>query len=127
MLTTEALAYSGETTAPQNKLFLVLDWSRESAVLLKNVIEARKRLLMEYMYDVEVDHVVQWGEKELGDRMDYPLLYYNGELVSQGEALNPEDIVNIVLDYDVKGNKKIEKPNIYGSRKKPFFNAIAMV
>jgi hypothetical protein len=127
MLTTEALPYAGEAIAPQNKLFLVLDWSRESAALLKNVIEARKRLLIEYMYDVEVDHVVQWGERELGERMEYPLLYYNGELVSEGEVLNPEDIVNIVLDYDIKGDKKIEKPYLYGSRKKPFFNAIAMV
>ncbi len=112
----------------KSTLYMILDWSRESSLLIKNVIEARRRLLLDYLYEVDVERI-ELGERAYSGFSERtpPLLYYNGRLVSSGKAPTPEEIVNIILDEDQQVNSNPREFELECPEKRPTFGSVAII
>ena len=110
----------------RNTLILVLDWGEKSSLLFKNAIEARKKLLLDYLYDIDIIHIEKWDENLEFSVEILPQIYYNGKLVAIGEALSTHEIVNVVLESENDEKKFFPIDTSCYTKKKPVFGAVAM-
>ncbi len=120
---------STQHTDSSTELLLVLDWGEKSTILLKNAIEAKKILLLDYLYDIKLDHIEKSNHHIIQylNNDDLPVVYINGKIISKGKVLSPEDIVNLVLENDADKNTISGDIEFLSMDKKPVFGAAVVL
>jgi len=129
MTTTVENAADTETISYDYRLVdvtLVLDWSYESSIALKNFIEAKKILLLDYMVVIH-DRIIEIENTcvKVGF-LKPPILAINGEVISQGKALTADEIVNVILCNDYTGISKLVT-EFLGIESRPAFSSVEVV
>ncbi len=105
---------------------LILDWSYESSIALKNFIEAKKILLLDYMVLIH-DKIIEVENScvKVGF-LKPPILAINGEVISHGKALSADEIVNVILCNEYNGISKLVT-EFLGIESKPVFSSVEVV
>ncbi|MGC8752510.1 MAG: hypothetical protein ACP5RO_03085 [Fervidicoccaceae archaeon] len=81
------------------KISIFLDWDESSSETIKEVLEAKKELLLKYLIDVEIESNyvnINTGAYLFSERI--PSVYVNGRLISSGRSPKKEEILEAILE-----------------------------
>lgn len=87
------------TESPRISIFL--DWDENSSKAFKEVLEAKKELLLRYLLDIDVEcnYInIHTGAYMFTEKI--PSVYVNGRLISCGRPPTKEEIIQAVLEMD---------------------------
>lgn len=105
-------------------VLLVLDWSSESSCVLQNFIEARKKLLMDYMLDVSYSVIeLENANLKLRDHRP-PIMVINGKIVFENRVPSVDEIIRVILYEDHASGEQLGM-DILCEIEKPIFGAAA--
>ncbi len=105
-------------------VLLVLDWSSESSCALQNFIEARKKLLMDYMLDVSYSIIeLENANLKLRDHRP-PIMVINGRIVFENRVPSIDEIIRAILYEDHTSGEQLGI-DILCEAEKPVFGAAA--
>ncbi|MEM0021123.1 MAG: hypothetical protein QXT69_02375 [Fervidicoccaceae archaeon] len=83
------------------KIAIIMDWSEASSQALMTVLEAKKKLLISYLIDVEVESTyINLSAGSFPLTSEIPSIYVNGRLIASGKPPSEEDILQAVLGMD---------------------------
>jgi len=107
---------------------IIVDWSDESCELIKNIIEAKKRLEIEHLVSFEYSLIEKENSVYKQFHLYTPLVFYNGKLVSSGRVLSVDEIISIVM-FDQTTYDSVEKIglDLYNDRLPPVFGAAELI
>ncbi len=115
-----------EKSALSNNIavLLVLDWSSESSCALQNFIEARKKLLMDYMLDVSYSVIeLENANLKLRDKKP-PIMVINGKVVFENRVPSIDEIIRAILYEDHTSGEPL-RMDIICEFEKPVLGAAA--
>ncbi len=107
---------------------IIVDWSDESCELIRNVIEAKKRLEIEHLVSFDYNLIEKENSIYRQFHLFTPLVFYNGKLVSSGRVLSVDEIISIVMfDQATYDNGEKIVLDLYNDRLPPVFGAAELI